>query len=186
MDWPEQSVAEAAAVWAVRRHITKGIKKIAPSRTLIPYIKHSVSHVYESPLPAYTLPSGITDPSWREGKTYKSIKMTLTYDKYKAVSDECTSKEVPQPAYITWESLVTTWICATEKAKHQETIRPIEKPATVILHWKRRELDDHSWTHDFSHTTLDISETGGDAILFYVDGVDMREEVWNMMKQFRL
>lgn len=138
MDWSDESVAEAAAaVWAIRRHITKGIKKFAPSRTLVPCIKPSVSHVYESPLAAYNLPSGITDPTWREGKSFKSIKMALVYNKYEAICDKYISKEVPQPAYITWESLLTTWICATEKAKLQETIWPIDKPATVILHWNR-------------------------------------------------
>ena len=110
--------------------------------------------------------------------------MVLVYNKYEAISNKYTSKEVPQPAYIKQESLLTTWICATEKVKLQETIWPIDKPATVILHWNRRELDDRSRTY-LSHTTLDMSETGGDVIVFYVNGVDTQEWIWNSMKYFR-
>ncbi|MGA7075194.1 MAG: hypothetical protein WBZ42_01410 [Halobacteriota archaeon] len=101
--------------------------------------------------------------------TYKDVKMTLLYDRYRNI-------EVPQPDQATWNSLLTTWITAKEKAKRNW---PITEPAQVIFHWRSRYIDEQLRTLDLSHISLEKSESGKDEIIFLDDEIDMREKLWN-------
>lgn len=165
VSWSEDAVTEAAAVWAIRHN---KIMKKAPSRRLIPYIKRSALHVYEYPTAVYTPP--VTDPNYlAQRATYKDVKMTLPYHRYKDI-------EVPQPDEATWHSLLTTWIAAKEKTKRR---CPIDEKVQVIFHWSPRKIDEQSWTFDLSCISLKKSESDKDEIIFLEDGIDMRERLWN-------
>lgn len=163
--WSENAVIEAAAVWAIRHN---KITNKAPSKKLIPYIKHSVLHVYEYPTAVYTPPvTDSNDPTQRA--TYRDVKMTLPYDRYKNI-------EVPQPDETMWHFLLTTWIAAEEKAKRRY---PVNEKVQVIFHWSSRKKDEQSWTFDLSSISLNKSESDKDEIIFLEDGIDLRERLWN-------
>jgi hypothetical protein len=162
VSWSEGAVAEAAAVWAIRHspHIS-----MLPKRQLIPYIKHSVAHIYGEPSFAYALPSDA------QKGTYKDITTTFGYDQY-------TNIETPQPDYTVWDALLKTWIVAKEKAKCGWSIKA---PAKVIFHWTQKA---EPYTYDLSKISLEDADS--DEIIFLFDEVDARKKMWDLIRPMLL
>jgi hypothetical protein len=180
VSWDEDAVAEAAAVWAVRHSPRISMR---PKRQLVPYIKHSVDHIYNSPFAVYELRGGSDE--W-QSKPYQSIiKIELPYDQYPSL------KKQPEPDV--WQSLLTTWIAAKEKAKHGW---PIKEPAKVLFHWTTKKIVEQQakrgwpikepvlfhWTtkkiveqptYDLSKISLEGAES--DEVGFLIDEVDARK-----------
>ena len=163
VEWSNESLAEAAAVWAVRNS-----PRIAhpPSLRLIPFIEHTVLNIYNEPLAGYDFQS----PGLGKEVTYKSITLELPYPQHPEL-------EGKQP-WIEWQELLTTWIAAKEKAK--EGI-PLKEPRQVRFHWSAVEKGE-GLDYTLEDVTLEPSESDHDEITIFIGGADFRKHAFKLLK----
>ena len=115
-DWPDTTVEEAAAVWAVREDWRKihSVKGKRLSKDKIDVIKRAASVIGGRPFAIYTLPP-ITGPLSTQRLDPKDIEM-------KFVSEDCDGLDLFPGADLTEKvdclnKLVISWVAAIEKVR---------------------------------------------------------------------
>jgi hypothetical protein len=164
VEWSEESLGEAAAVWAIRNS-----PRIAhrPSLHVIQCcLKHSVDHIYDEPSVTYDFSS----PAPEEKVTYKSLKLAFFYHGYGEL-------EGKQPPPTEWQELLITWIAAKEKAKKDISIK---EPRQVRFHWSASEKGE-GVAYKLEKVTLEPSESDHDEITVYIGGADFRKQLFQLL-----
>lgn len=127
-DWPNKSLEEAAAVWALR---DRGfLKPTAHSKKTIDEIRRIAKRAFTSPTVSHELPSDIriTTPNPRTIYDYRQLKT-------KVVDDDKLNDSI-----ITWIAATKTAqhnleISKTATAKSAQNFLKISKPTRAIISW---------------------------------------------------
>jgi len=162
MEWPERTVEDIAAMWAVRRD---GSQALPPSAKRIEQIKSVVQNFYRWPIATYKLPP-FTLAGPMRGTTLKcsDIKMRFAEDER-------------------LHQLVVKWIIAVEKAKR---LWPMSEPARVVFHWiSYKKAQDGNWEKNQTgrgkwrfelagDQPVSVTKSKDDELVLWIDGRDSR------------
>jgi len=131
--WPEETLEQAAAVFAVRGNRMNGGKSIRLSKTMIEAIDRAASWVYQSGYAQYTLPRIVGPLLQHRQIPYEDIQVKFIPENFEGL-DQFPGKNNTTKSDLL-NSLVIKWITTLEKVRFS---REMEKKLAPIEGWERR------------------------------------------------
>lgn len=187
--WDRAAIADVAALWAVRN---AGGHKLLQSKKRIDVIREAADIFHGDQYPSYH-----TAPLYKDPTTpWQSLKIEFTdelefwdeYGYYVPPGMKVFPRKNISERQQAMNALISAWICAHEKARNG---MPLQKPARVIIHWRPIIADEiisddgmHRLlinAHTYEKTTIEAADH--DEIVYYENGVDLREVFYRRMRR---